>query len=165
MFIDRRLPATLEAGPHVYQEFINHYGTHYFSHGKYGGLLLYRMTTDINVFQQLGERKVKAEAQGNFFNFLKANGAYTGATHRVDSRFSSKTSVTTRYICSVIQSHTDMKSLFIGCFKNVPVRLLGTRFEARNCISEPCPQEPNRDILNVFFVLLTVTTYFFRFSN
>jgi hypothetical protein len=25
------------------------------------------------------------------------------------------------------------------------VRLLGTRFEARNCISEPCAQEPYRD--------------------
>jgi hypothetical protein len=27
-----------------------------------------------------------------------------------------------------------------------PVRLLGTRFNARNCISEPCPQEPYMDI-------------------
>jgi hypothetical protein len=34
-----------------------------------------------------------------------------------------------------------------GITKNVPVRLLGTRFETKNCISEPCPQEPYRDIL------------------
>jgi hypothetical protein len=29
---------------------------------------------------------------------------------------------------------------------NVPVRLLGTRFKARNCISQPGLQEPYRDI-------------------
>jgi hypothetical protein len=33
------------------------------------------------------------------------------------------------------------------CFnKHVPVRLLGSRFEARNCISDPGSQEPYRDI-------------------
>jgi hypothetical protein len=31
-----------------------------------------------------------------------------------------------------------------GVSKNVPVMLLGTRFKARNCIGEPCPQEPSR---------------------
>jgi hypothetical protein len=30
--------------------------------------------------------------------------------------------------------------------KNVPASLLGTRFEARYCISVPCPQEPYMDI-------------------
>jgi hypothetical protein len=33
-----------------------------------------------------------------------------------------------------------------GRFKKIPVRLLGTRFKARNCISKPGPQEPYRDI-------------------
>jgi hypothetical protein len=34
-----------------------------------------------------------------------------------------------------------------GSFKKiVPVKLLGTRFKARNCISEPGPQEPYRTI-------------------
>jgi hypothetical protein len=33
-------------------------------------------------------------------------------------------------------------------FKKVPVNLLGTRFEARNYISEPGPQEAYRDIFN-----------------
>jgi hypothetical protein len=32
-----------------------------------------------------------------------------------------------------------------GISKNT-VRLLGTRFKARNCICEPCPQEPYRDV-------------------
>jgi hypothetical protein len=30
--------------------------------------------------------------------------------------------------------------------KYIPSKDLGTRFEARNCISEPCPQAPYRDI-------------------
>jgi hypothetical protein len=30
--------------------------------------------------------------------------------------------------------------------KNVPVKLLGTGFEARNCISEPGPQKPYWEI-------------------
>jgi hypothetical protein len=34
----------------------------------------------------------------------------------------------------------------MGVSKNVTVRLLGTRFKARNCICEPGPQEPYRDI-------------------
>jgi hypothetical protein len=33
--------------------------------------------------------------------------------------------------------------------------LLETRFEARNCISEPCPQEPYRDI---FFQSIVIAT-------
>jgi hypothetical protein len=37
---------------------------------------------------------------------------------------------------------------FHGVFQtNVPIRLLGTRFETRNCISEPCPQESYWDIV------------------
>jgi hypothetical protein len=35
---------------------------------------------------------------------------------------------------------------YTGYFNEIPVRLLGTRFEARNWISEPGPQEPYRDI-------------------
>jgi hypothetical protein len=35
--------------------------------------------------------------------------------------------------------------IFHGVFKNVPVRLLGTRFKARNCISEPGLQEHDRE--------------------
>jgi hypothetical protein len=34
-----------------------------------------------------------------------------------------------------------------GISRHVPVRLLGTRFKAKNCISEPRPQEPYREIL------------------
>jgi hypothetical protein len=33
-----------------------------------------------------------------------------------------------------------------GVSKHVPVRILGSRFKARNCISEPSPQETYRDI-------------------
>jgi hypothetical protein len=40
-----------------------------------------------------------------------------------------------------------MKAILIqGVSKSVPVRLLGTRFEAGNCISEPGPEEPYKDI-------------------
>jgi hypothetical protein len=31
-------------------------------------------------------------------------------------------------------------------FKKISLQGLGTRFEAKNCISEPCPQEAYRDI-------------------
>jgi hypothetical protein len=34
----------------------------------------------------------------------------------------------------------------LPCLQVVSKKFLGTRFEARNCISEPCPQEPYRDI-------------------
>jgi hypothetical protein len=33
-----------------------------------------------------------------------------------------------------------------GVLESVPARLLGTRFEARICISKPRPQAPHRDI-------------------
>ncbi|XP_064650343.1 perivitellin-2 67 kDa subunit-like [Lineus longissimus] len=133
IFIDRRLPATFEEGPEVYQEFINHYGTHYFSHGKYGGLLLYRMTTDITAFQQLGEKKVEAEAKGSFFNLLKANGAYTGTTHRVDSTFSSKTTVTIRYYGG---HHNPSYNVWYTSVKNNPWLFGGQLAPITNLISD-----------------------------
>jgi hypothetical protein len=37
-------------------------------------------------------------------------------------------------------------STFYRLLNNVPARLLGTRIEARNCNSEPCPQKLYRDI-------------------
>jgi hypothetical protein len=45
---------------------------------------------------------------------------------------------------------------------NVPVRLLETRFEARNCISEPCPQEPYKDIF--LFVSFSSPNGFYKVS-
>jgi hypothetical protein len=36
----------------------------------------------------------------------------------------------------------------LQCLKNDRISLLGTRFEVRNCICEPCLQEPYRDIFN-----------------
>jgi nesprin-1 len=37
-----------------------------------------------------------------------------------------------------------------GLLKKFPVRLLGTRFKARNCIGDPGTQEPYKDILDLF---------------
>jgi hypothetical protein len=37
-------------------------------------------------------------------------------------------------------------ALSFAVSENVPVRLLGNRFEARNCFGEPGPQEPYVDI-------------------
>jgi hypothetical protein len=34
-----------------------------------------------------------------------------------------------------------------GNLRNVPVKLLGTKLEARKCISDPGTQEPYRDII------------------
>jgi hypothetical protein len=45
----------------------------------------------------------------------------------------------------IIAPLTLCKENTMGVWKNIPVRLLGTRFEARNCISEPGTQEPYRD--------------------
>jgi hypothetical protein len=39
-----------------------------------------------------------------------------------------------------------MDRVLYRVFENVPVWLLGTRFKARNCISEPGPQDPYREI-------------------
>jgi hypothetical protein len=45
--------------------------------------------------------------------------------------------------CKIRKSNVNILQ---GISKNVLVRFLGTRFKARNCISESCPQEPYRDI-------------------
>jgi hypothetical protein len=51
--------------------------------------------------------------------------------------------------------YTQVASPFTtGCFKNVPVRLLETRFKIRNCISEPGHQEPYRDFETPFAILV-----------
>jgi hypothetical protein len=39
--------------------------------------------------------------------------------------------------------------------KDFPVWILRTRFEARNCISEPCPQDPYRAIFETPIILIT----------
>jgi hypothetical protein len=48
-----------------------------------------------------------------------------------------------------------------GCFnKNVPVWFLGTKFEARNCISESGPQEHYRDMLTCEPIPVTESSQF-----
>jgi hypothetical protein len=36
--------------------------------------------------------------------------------------------------------------IFVLCIEDLFYSTHGTRFEARSCISEPCPQDPYRDI-------------------
>jgi hypothetical protein len=49
---------------------------------------------------------------------------------------------------------TDISTIIHGVSKNFPARLLGTRFEARNCINGPGLQDPYRDIFFRHPVLL-----------
>jgi hypothetical protein len=55
---------------------------------------------------------------------------------------------------------------YTGRFKNIPVRLLGTRFGARYYICEPGPQEPYRDpVVQKKCKVMSVTDKFRDFSE
>jgi hypothetical protein len=57
--------------------------------------------------------------------------------------------------------------MYSPVFQKIPVRLLGPRFEARNCIiySEPCPQEPYSDFFWKHPVIIYFPKHFNGFVN
>ena len=97
IFVDQRLPITFDEDPARYAEFIDHFGTHYFANGKFGGVIRLLLETESSYFKGKTESKIKAEAGGMFKNILKAKGGYDGATATVDEEFRRKTAKTIRF--------------------------------------------------------------------
>ena len=89
--IQRRLPARFDTDPPKYDEFIRYFGTHYFTYAKFGGIFRDYMETKKDWLNTHTERETEVSAEGSFFNILKANGGYSGATQRTDARFEADT--------------------------------------------------------------------------
>ena len=90
--IQTRLPAKFETDPARYNEFIQYFGTHYFTYGKFGGIFRDYMETRKDWLKSHTDRQTEASASASFFNILKGSGGYSGAVQKTDEQFEGSTS-------------------------------------------------------------------------
>lgn len=97
MYVERFLPQTFDSSTFPkYMKFIKTFGTHYFSQGKFGGLLRLVLTTDQSYFQGQTDTQVKAQARATFFNIIKLGGGGSSSKQTVDSKFTEVTQKSVR---------------------------------------------------------------------
>ncbi|XP_076070486.1 perivitellin-2 67 kDa subunit-like [Mytilus galloprovincialis] len=98
MYLERFLPNTFDSSTCLkYMKFIKTFGTHYFSQGKFGGLLRLVLTTDQSYYQGRTDTQVKAQASATFFKIIKLGGGGSSRTQTVDSKFTQVTQKSVRY--------------------------------------------------------------------
>ena len=86
-----QLPDSFMDDPQPYYDFISYFGTHYFAKGKFGGYIRNYFQTGSAYYLTHTESDLETQAQGSFFNLLKADGGYNGATFQVEEQFTSNT--------------------------------------------------------------------------
>lgn len=96
VFIDRRLPPDFLQNPARYEEFINHFGTHFVRSAKFGGLITLFMETSAEYYREKSERDVQRQAEASFLQILRAKGGYSGNINTLDQRFQDLTTTTLR---------------------------------------------------------------------
>jgi hypothetical protein len=82
-FVDSELPKNYTENPQKFKEFIQVYGTHYFSSGRFGGLIRLYFEMNQSLLKTMSTNEIKANAMGSFLEILKANGAYNGELQTV----------------------------------------------------------------------------------
>ncbi|VDI18488.1 Hypothetical predicted protein [Mytilus galloprovincialis] len=98
MYIDRLLPETLnDKSIKKYMKFIDTFGTHYFNHGRFGGILRLLLATDASYFEKKTEKRITLEAKSLFKKILKIGGKSTTSTKIIDTKFTNSTRNHVRY--------------------------------------------------------------------
>ncbi|VDI69376.1 Hypothetical predicted protein [Mytilus galloprovincialis] len=81
MYLERFLPQTFDSSTYPkYMKFIKTFGTHYFSQGKFGGLLRLVLKTDQSYYKGRTDTQVKVQASATFFNIIKLGGGWSSST-------------------------------------------------------------------------------------
>ena len=90
------LPNTFHEDPAKYLEFVRVFGTHYLTSASFGGVLRHYMKTNTDIFKEMSEFEVKAQAELAVINRLNSGGNLNHSLESVDERFESMTETQTR---------------------------------------------------------------------
>ncbi|CAG0903510.1 unnamed protein product [Darwinula stevensoni] len=97
MFVENYLPENYTQDPAAYEKFIAYFGTHYFQHGNFGGVIKMHLETRTDYFNGKTDAQVKAQAQASFLKFLSIKGLQSGSMSQVDETFEQMTTKAIRY--------------------------------------------------------------------
>ncbi|GFR71720.1 perivitellin-2 67 kDa subunit [Elysia marginata] len=159
---------TYQSDPDVYQEFINQFGTHYFSVANFGGHIRSVYETSTSYFSSHTDSQAKKNAKASFLKLLSAHGGSVKGSTTVDSQFSSKSTETVRYyggstnLLSSVGIQTwqptvdDNPWLFSGELK--PISDLLSNDTQRSSMEEAVKQHVMRAFLGELWRLLTTAT-------
>ncbi|XP_059146764.1 perivitellin-2 67 kDa subunit-like [Physella acuta] len=96
-YIDTTLTGTYESNPSAYNKFIEVYGTHYFSTGKFGGYIRMLFETTKEYFLNKTEDNIETNAKASFNKAFSASAGGSNSNVNVDETFNSNTKQISRY--------------------------------------------------------------------
>ena len=97
-YVDNILPSHLDSTENIekYLTFIRHFGTHYFTSGKFGGVIKMDFLTKSDYFKFHSDKELHIAAKVSFKAFLKASGEWKKSDKNIFSNFTSLSTVFTR---------------------------------------------------------------------
>jgi len=97
MYLDKRLTMPFGKAPHLYEEFIKTFGTHFFQDAYFGGMLKLVVETESSYFERSTTVGVGLQAEGVFGEIVKLKGG-VGVEHtKVDGDFRKSSKESMRY--------------------------------------------------------------------
>nr|KAG5688603.1 hypothetical protein BaRGS_018681 [Batillaria attramentaria] len=86
-----KLPPTYEDNIAGYERFVQDFGTHYISVGKWGGIMMMYLETNSSYSEKKTEQEVSAQAEATFNSVLTVKGGTSISNTEIDSEFTSST--------------------------------------------------------------------------
>nr|KAG5707004.1 hypothetical protein BaRGS_019609 [Batillaria attramentaria] len=86
-----KLPPTYEENIAGYERFVQDFGTHYISVGKWGGIMMMYLETNSSYSEKKTEQEVSAQAEATFNSVLTVKGGTSISNTEIDSEFTSST--------------------------------------------------------------------------
>lgn len=81
------LPENYSTDPIKYQRFIKDYGTHYFTHGIFGGELKVEYSIDKDLLKTMNNKEISSHVEADFMWFLKVKGGVDINNQQSDESF------------------------------------------------------------------------------